>query len=158
MNVLRMERNASDNPYLHKDFHKALNWALIYLAENYGEAAIREYLHDFAVKYYSPLIDALNHEGLVALQNHFARLYAIEGGDVQIARQADPASLTIVVRRCPAVAYIVAAGDVVSPLFHLTSETVNEAICQNTPYQSAMSGYDPATGACLLKFTRRDQQ
>jgi hypothetical protein len=157
MSVLRMERKASDNPYLHKDFHRALNWALIYLADRHGEAAVREYLQEFAGKYYAPLQTALRQEGLAALEHHFSWIYAIEGGDVRIDRQTDPDSLTITVRQCPAVAHIRAGGDRVSPLFHLTSEAVNEAICRNTPYQSSLIEYDPATGACRQCFTRRNQ-
>ena len=157
MSNQRMERRAGDNPYLHKDFHKALNWALIYLEERWGETAVREYLHDFAVKYYAPLAQALSRDGLDALHRHFAAVYAAEGGDVTIERQADPDSLTLLVRICPAVAHIRQAGDAVSPLFRLTSEVVNAAICQDTPYRAELTGYDPATGACVQLFTRRRQ-
>jgi len=34
-----MTRRASDNVYLHKDFHGALSIAIDYLDRNYGEAA-----------------------------------------------------------------------------------------------------------------------
>lgn len=151
-----MERNAADNVYLHKDFHKALNCALIYLAEHHGDLAVREYLHEFAAAFYAPLNKALKKDGLDALQAHFESIYALEGGDVQIIRSQAPERLTITVHRCPAIAHIRAAKDAVSPLFHLTSEVVNEAICQDTPYQSALSGYDPDTGAGVQIFTRRE--
>lgn len=157
MVILHMERNATDNVYLHKDFHKALNCALIYLAGRFGESAVREYLRDFAAEYYAPLAEALKIRGLDALKDHFERIYAIEGGDVQIERLQDPDSLTVTVRTCPAVAHIRAAGDALSPLFYLTSETVHETICANTPYQAILSGYEPTTGACVQHFSRRSR-
>ena len=55
-----MRRHASDNEYLHKDFHGALSCGIEYLHEIYGEDAVRRYLHDFALSYYTPLRRELN--------------------------------------------------------------------------------------------------
>lgn len=156
MSVLRMERQAEDNVYLHKDFHKALNQALIYLEKNFGEQAVSDYLRTFARDFYSPLTASIQEKGLDPLQKHFEDIYAIEGGDVSIERSDDDRQLAIHVRRCPALAHIQAAGDLVSPLFHLTHEVVNEAICEGTPYQARLIDYDPSTGACIQRFERRN--
>jgi hypothetical protein len=158
MGVLKMERRAEDNVYLHKDFHKALNQALIYLEKNFGEQAVRDYLRTFARDFYSPLRLAIQEQGLDPLQKHFESIYAIEGGDVSIEPSDDGQQLDIKVRRCPALAHIQASGDVVSPLFHLTHEVVNEAICDGTPYQARLIDYDASTGACIQRFERRDQR
>ena len=40
-----IERKASDNEYLHKDFHCALSVGIEYLEQNYDEDAVRRYLH-----------------------------------------------------------------------------------------------------------------
>jgi len=37
-----MRRQASDNRYLHRDFHGAMSLALEYLRIRYGEDAVRE--------------------------------------------------------------------------------------------------------------------
>ena len=73
-----MERRASDNEYIHKDFHGALSAAIEYLHKNYGEQAVRDYLWQFANTFYSPLKDALSERGLVALKEHFEKIYKIE--------------------------------------------------------------------------------
>ncbi len=156
MAVLKMERQAADNTYLHKDFHKALNHALIYLENRFGEEAVRDYLHDFSAAYFAPLAADLKKRGLMALQEHFQRIYDLEGGDATIEILSDPERLLITVRSCPAVAHIRAAGDPVSPLFHLTSFVVNETICAGSCYQAALSDYDPGTGACCQTFSRRE--
>ena len=44
---LEMRRKASDNEYLHKDFHIALNNALVYLDEKFGRSSVKEYLEVF---------------------------------------------------------------------------------------------------------------
>jgi len=156
MAVLKMERQAADNVYLHKDFHKALNHALIYLEHRYGEEAVRAYLHDFSAAYYAPLAADLKKRGLAALQEHFQHLYDLEGGDATIEMLPNPERLSITIRSCPAVAHIRAAGDSVSPLFQLTSSVVNETICTGSDFQATLSDYDPDTGACVQTFSRRE--
>lgn len=54
-----MERKASDNKYLHKDFHNIMNLGIEYIHEKYGEESVREYLIQFASSYYAPLKSAI---------------------------------------------------------------------------------------------------
>ncbi len=154
MTKKQMIRQAADNVYLHKDFHSALNVALIYLHEHYGQAAVREYLDQFASKFYAPLKQAIRERGLDPLQEHFQKIYASEGGEVAIIRPG-PDSLLIEVTVCPAVEHIRKSKNQVYPLFHLTHEVVNNSICQGTPFQAELVNYQPATGACLQRFTKR---
>ncbi len=53
-----MRREASDNEYLHRDFHGALSAAIEYLDRRYGEEAVRSYLREFTDK--PPPIAAAN--------------------------------------------------------------------------------------------------
>lgn len=151
----QMIRHASDNAYLHKDFHGALNFALIYLEKQYGETAVREYLDDFATKFYSPLNLAIREDGLSPLKTHLEKIYELEGGQVEIKMDADNDILEIHITRCPAVEHIRMSGNDVSPQFHLTHEVVYNSICRNTPYQFELINYDAETGACLQRFSRR---
>jgi len=155
MAIKQMIRHASDNEYLHKDFHGALNFALIYLEKHYGEQGVREYLTHFADQYYAPLNQSIKEKGLDALKDYMEKIYAIEGGEVEIRRQANPDSLEIHVTSCPAVAHIRSKGQDMSPLFQLTHEIVHACICRGTPFQSELIGYEPQTGACIQRFTRR---
>lgn len=63
-----IDRRASDNEYLHKDFHGALSAGIEYLQKNYGTQAVRDYLRQFALAFYSPLKKALGKRGLVAIK------------------------------------------------------------------------------------------
>ena len=80
-----MRRKASDNEYLHKDFHGALSAAIDYLDEHYGPRAVRQYLRQFTLAFHAPLKEALKARGLAALKEHFEKIYNIEGGRIRIA-------------------------------------------------------------------------
>ncbi|MFO7534803.1 MAG: hypothetical protein R6X19_03835 [Kiritimatiellia bacterium] len=54
MAKLRIDRKASDNACLHKDFHGALSTGLEYLRTQFGESAVRAYRRQFAVAWYAP--------------------------------------------------------------------------------------------------------
>ena len=77
-----MRRTASDNQYLHRDFHGALSVGIEFLHEQYGEDAVRDYLWQFARAFYAPLTELLEERGLVALEEHFRKIYELEGGVV----------------------------------------------------------------------------
>ena len=149
-----IHRKASDNQYLHKDFHGALSVGLDYVRQHFGDEAVREYLRQFARSYYAPLTEALRRRGLVALKEHFEKVYADEGGQVSITLSGD--ELRIDVEACPAVAHMREHGYGVSPLFHETTKTVNEAICEGTPFAAELIDYDPQTGRGVQRFHRRD--
>lgn len=148
-----MVRQASDNRYLHPDFHGALNTGLLYLAETFGDAAVSEYLEQFARRFYAPLTQQINERGLVALKEHFERIYGDEGAEVAIRLSDD--ELEVRVDACPAVTHLRARGDRISPLFVETTRAVNAAICAGTPYAAALDDYDPQTGRSVMRFTPR---
>lgn len=62
-----MTRKASDNKYLHRDFHNLLNLGLEYLRAEYGEQAVLDYLRQFTNSYYAPLKRQLLTKGLEAI-------------------------------------------------------------------------------------------
>jgi hypothetical protein len=100
-----MTRTASQNTYLHKDFHGALSVGLIYVQDHFGDDAVREYLRDFARAFYAPLTASVRELGLIALKEHFEKIYDLEGGDTSIKYTND--ELIIDVKACPAVTHIV---------------------------------------------------
>ena len=99
-----MRRRSADNAYRHQDFHGALNQALIYLEENFGESAVRDYLRQFARNFYAPLTAELRARGLAALKAHLDNIYALEGAAFGIA--CGPDELVLTVAACPAVGCI----------------------------------------------------
>ncbi len=152
MSKQTMHREASDNAYLHRDFHGALSVGIDYLHENYGEEAVRRYLWQFAQSFYAPLIEAIKGEGLVAVQDHFRKIYDLEGGVVQFELSED--ELRIEVEACPAVSHMRRQGYPVARLFRETTDTVNRAICDGTPFAAELVEYDEETGRSVQRFFR----
>ncbi len=150
-----MRRKAADNVYLHTDFHGALNQALIYVERHFGAVAVREYLYQFARAYYSPLIRRLQEKGLEALKEHFSAIYELEGAECRI--ELSPDELVLTVPQCPAVTHILRMGLPLSAHFVETTRTVNEAICEGTPFLAELLEYDPDTGRSVVRFSRRRQ-
>jgi hypothetical protein len=150
-----MTRKASDNAYLHKDFHGALNQALVYLEQNFGPGAVREYLHQFARTFYAPLTRELKERGLEALKAHLERLYQLEGARFSI--KFSPNELILSVDACPAVGHVRKIGLAVSPHFVETTRTVNAAICEGTPFAFDLLEYDPESGRRVERYSRRDR-
>jgi hypothetical protein len=148
-----MERRASDNEYLHKDFHGALSTGLTYVQKHYGEEAVRDYLRQFTRSFYRPLIEEVSRDGLKALERHFRRLYEIEGGDVDFASSED--ELVVCVQACPAVTHMRQQGYPVAETFSETTRTVNEALVEGTPFEAELVEYDEETGRSVQRFFRR---
>ena len=146
-------RKASDNPYLHKDFHGALSAGIEYLHERHGEQAVRDYLRQFARAFYGPLTVDLNTRGLVALKEHFERIYRVEGAEVRLRLSRD--ELVVEVPRCPAVTHMREHGYKVARLFAETTRTVGEAVCEGTPFWAEMMEYDEESGRSVQRFSRR---
>ena len=150
-----MQRSASDNEYLHQDFHGALSAGIEYLHKNYGKQAVRDYLRQFALDFYSPLKKALIECGLVALKEHFEKIYKIEGGKIEITLCDNELILKVDV--CPAVMHMRENGYPVAELFHETTKTVNEAICEGSEFVFELVEYDPQTGRSVQRFYRRSK-
>ena len=147
-----MQRTASDNEYLHPDFHGALSAGIEYLHEEYGEEAVRQYLWQFARTFYAPLIDDLKRRGLAAVEEHFRKVYELEAGEVRFDLSED--ELRIEVNACPAVTHMRKQKYTVARLFRETTETVNQAICHETPFAAELIEYDDETGRSVQRFYR----
>jgi predicted ArsR family transcriptional regulator len=150
-----MDRRASDNEYLHKDFHGALSSALIYLEDRFGPDAVREYLREFARKYYAPLREDLAERGLEAIADRLRRVYEDEGADVCIELDRD--GLIVEVEACPAVTHMREHGYEVAPMWRETIRSVNEGICEGSTFDFELLEYHEETGASRGRFFRRNE-
>ena len=148
-----MHRRAADNVYLHQDFHGALSAGIDYLQQHYGEEAVRQYLRQFTNAFYAPLKEDLKQHGLIALKEHFEKLYELEGGTVQMDLSED--ELIIQVKACPAVTHMRQRGQPVAHLWYETTRTVNEALCAGTQFAAELLEYDEQTGRSQQRFYRR---
>ena len=146
-------QKTSDSTYYHPDFHIAFNYGIEYLHKNFGEEAVLEYLMKFANAYYTPLKKALMDKGLLAIKEHYERIYQIENAIFSLNISNN--ELFIHLSESPAVMYIKEKGHAVSPLFQETVTTVNKEICRNTPYECELVGYNNENGAYQLRFFKR---
>lgn len=148
-----MRRRASDNPYLHKDFHGILSAGLIYLEKEYGAAAVGDYLRNFTRRYHAPLREAIRDEGLAPLRAYLERVYGDEGAQYTLTESAE--ELTLELAANPALMHLRRNGYPVSPLFHDTTDTVYGTLCEDTPWAFENTLHDPVTGAARLRFFKR---
>lgn len=149
-----MRRQAAENQYLHKDFHGALSCGIEYLHRHFGETAVQKYLRDFTRSYFAPLHEEILRRGLSAIREHFERIYRLEGGDVRFEQTPD--ELCVWIERCPAVTHMREHGYPVAERFVETIRTVNEALCEETPFVFVLERYDPQTGAGIQRFRRSE--
>ncbi len=150
-----MRRRASDNEYLHRDFHGALSTGLEYLHRRYGAAAVREYLRQFTAAFYAPLSREIGRRGLAAIRDHYRKVYETEGG--RLSASLTDHELTMTVPYSPAVRHLRRRGYPVARLFVETIRTVNETLCEGTPFEFELVKYDPKTGSSVQRFYRRKQ-
>ena len=149
-----MDRKASDNEYLHKDFHISMNVGLEFVRENYGRDGVVEYLKTFSSHYYAPLTQGLKEQGLSVLRDYFQKIYEIEKADCKIEYSED--LMTVAIHECPALKHFKKMKVTPSSLYILTTLTVYETICEGTPFAFECLEYNCATGKSVLKFFRRD--
>lgn len=148
-------RKASDNTYLHKDFHIALNYGIDYLHKKFGEGSVTEYLKQFADSFYSPLKKSLKEKGLIAIKKHYEEIYKIEGAEFNMNFSQDELIIHLLVS--PTVTHIRANGHLITELFHETITTINKTICQDTPFEFELLEYNKENGAAVQRFYKRSK-
>jgi hypothetical protein len=151
-NIKILERNSSDNQYLHKDFHGALCYAVKYLDDTFGMDATAQYLAQVGTAVYKPLIEAVKKEGLIALERHFKHIFELEGGQAQFELKGD--SLIIRVSKCSAITHLRSIGGLFSDRYCETTVKVNSAICEASGYQCSCD-YQPGAGCCEQHFWKK---
>ena len=110
----------------------------------------------FVNTFYAPLKADLRRRGLVALKEHFERLYETEGGEASITLAGE--ELILRVAACPAVTHMRSRGYTVARLFGETTRIVNEALCEGSDFAAELVEYDDETGRSVQRFYRRKAQ
>jgi len=146
-----LDQKASDNEYLHRDFHGALAYALKYLDENFGPAATTEFLQQVGSTCFAPLSQQLRQEGLPALENHWRTIFEKEGGRFTLKYEGE--TLVLQVHECPAMAHLKQTQQLFTERFCESTVVVNETICQNAGFR-ATCAYEPGQGRCIQKFRK----
>ena len=144
-----LELKASDNQYLHKDFHGALCYAIRYLDETFGPDATSQYLRQVGSENFKPLIGELKKQGLVALESHFKRIFELEGGQARFELNHD--QLIINVINCPAISHLKSKGLLYTDRYCQSTVNINESICNAAGYECSCD-YVAGQGRCVQKF------
>ena len=155
MAIHSLDKRASDNAYLHRDFHIAGDRGLQYLGENYGDNSVKEFLRTAASRYYSLLIDDIKKSGLSAMVDHLVRIYEKEEASdaLKITLSAD--RLDVHILYSPAVRYMHSVGHIPSPWFAEQTRTCFETIADLADIGFRMTMYDEKTGRAEYYFFKR---
>lgn len=146
-----LDCRATDNDYLHKDFHGALAYAIEYLDATYGPSATTAYLEQVAKAYFSPLSQAMQRGGLSAMESHLREIFGHEQGKFVISYEDGGQTLVMAVAQCPAVAHLRATNQWRGERFCATTEVVNATICKQAGYVCSCR-VEAGGGRCVQKF------
>jgi len=147
MPVEVMNRSASDNRYLHRDFHLSLNTGIDYLYKTYTMADVEIYLTRFASNFYAPVIERIKKGGLEAAKTAFLSPYEAEDEQGVVTFTERKGEVIITISECPAVRHFNAKGVAPSPFYPLTTTIVWTEICRQAGLGFQTLSYDPKTGA-----------
>lgn len=148
--VKTMERKASDNKYLHRDFHVALNLMLNYILDNFGEEALKEYLEQYSRAFHKLLNHKLKRGDKELLADYFREKYRKEEWPVRVS--VSESAVGIEQEACPGMAAVSAGGEKPCSLYVETYNTVYKTLCEGTPFEYSLDYFDSDTGACRQRF------
>ena len=141
-----MDRRAGDNKYLHRDFHKTADCGLKYVGENYGDQGVLEYITDYTLSFYKPLIEDIKNRGLIALKENLEKIYiaeeALDALDVTLTENA----ISVNIKYCPAITYFNSENYKPCKWYHHTNTTIYEIIAKQSGYNFTLLSYDQNTG------------
>jgi len=138
-------------PNVHKDFHGALSAGIQFVLDRHGPEALAEFLDQVAANVYRPLIERIRQEGLKALEEHWRRIFELEGGDYSLEYESE--TLVLRVERCPAIHHMKEHGYAIADRFCESTRVVNEGICRRAGCACSVE-YDQEAGTCVQKFWR----
>lgn len=145
MAKLVMENKKDESVYLHLDFHEAVDNAISYIGENYGDAGVKEYLTDYAHSYFTPM-------SLSQIKDYFVTLYSAEQASDVLTTQLSGQRLTIKISACPAITYFRSYGRAPSKWFSETTKTLYKELANLSGLGFELKFYDEDTGAAEFSF------
>ena len=144
-----LDCQASDNVYLHKDFHGALCYGIKYLGDNFGPEGTVKYLEQVGRSFFLPLITQLREQGLPALEKHWRNIFTQDEGKFKLEYDGD--ILVLTVEECPAIAHLKKNNQLFTDKYCETTVVVNRTICGQAGYDCSCE-YQGGEGKCVQKF------
>ena len=148
----QMVRHASDNKYLHRDFHGIMNLGIEYLQEQFGDDSVIEYLQQYTKVFHKPLIDKIKSQGLDALEAYFKNIYTIEEVPQDVSFEKTNYELIVKTAKCPAVTHIIKSGLEPAKMLIETTRTIGQTLADESGYAYELISYDENTGASVQRF------
>lgn len=154
MEKLFIERKASDNKYLHKDFHVTADIGIAYVGENYGDVAVIEYLTAYSKSFYKPLIKEILKDGLIPLKKNFEEVYKKEEWLEFFHAELLGDKLSVTIDKCPAVTFMKESGHIPSKWYKETTYTVYGVLAKECGLKFNVEYYNEEDGATKFSFWR----
>lgn len=145
--MLQMKRQASDNPYMHKDFHISMDIGLSYIGEHYGARGVTEYLTALAENYYAPLSAGIKVHELSEMEAYLKQIYAAENANDAISITCSDDVLHATITYCPAILHMNQSGHTPSVWYIETTKTLYSVIAERAGCRFELISYDSKTGA-----------
>lgn len=150
--ILFMDRKASDNKYLHRDFHLSADIGIAYVGNNYGDDAVKEYLVQFTRSYFAKLVDAVKLRGLIAIEEYLHRIFRAEEKENYLQTELTEQQIKVKIIKCPAIEYMKSAGRVPSKWYGETTKTVYPILAEMAGIKFDLISYNEDTGAAQYIF------
>ena len=155
MEKLHIERKASDNKYLHKDFHISADIGITYVGENYGDRAVKDYLTQYTKSFYKLLAEDVNKNGLKSLEENFINVYNKEEWRKYLHTELTEDKLNVKIDKCPAVVFMKSTGHTPSKWYKETTYTVYAVLAEMCGLEFTVNYYNEEDGSTEFEFTRR---
>ena len=149
---LFIERKASDNKYLHRDFHVSADIGLYFVGENFGDEGVKEYLVQFAQSYYALLAKQIKEQGLKPLDEYLHKIFDAEERSDYIKTTLTPTRLDVEIVKCPALEFYAKTGHTPSKWYDQTTKTVYAELAKMAGLKFELYHYDNQSGNAKYAF------
>ena len=139
-----------ENNELHPDFHGTTNTTLDYIAEQYGEDALRGILRKTGREVYASIRTKLAADDASELLEHLNWFFYREKGKYRLSVTENEIILEVL--ECPAHRHLKKLGMEISQYSCLQTAEVNAGMCEDTPWHSKVEVL--GEGHCIQTFTK----
>ena len=118
---------------VHMDFHRTTNGTIAWLRKTHGEKFLDDVFRHTAQEVYRSIHEDLKRGDTAQLVEHWTYFFDREKGEYSLERDGE--TVRLVVRKCPAIAYLQSRGIEVDPSFCRQTVVMNQAWSEGTPFE-----------------------
>ena len=147
-----MERRAADNKYLHRDFHVTADIGIAYVGEHFDDGGVKEYLTRYAESFYKKLAEEVRESGVIKIKEYLYKIFSAEERADYISFESNGGSLTVKIKKCPAIEAMRELSHTPSRWYAETTKTVYPVLAEMAGIGFKLVSYDSESGAAELEF------